>query len=319
MTLRGFGGAAIVAIVALAAATSGLAQGQKQAQKPSSKAAPAAAREMPAERIKRLEADLRDLAIQNSVLIDRKAELEAELAALKDQVARLRQSANGTVPPAPPEGQQKPPAMSPVGQPVSPATPVAGAQPPSNAKPPAPGGEGDKPPPVDLSAAVRAACGLRLEPESGAPGAKDLIIVSVQRRTSIEAAARASGAPAPDIEAVNVDACFSAMGAGTDYVLAAPADRRDQTVAVIGGDGSPLGEWLTRSALEGERVRLAPSSECTMLLGQIAARLGPASAVWVEQDNSTSRCERDSDGSATVNPNKIDGYSGVVVLKARRG
>lgn len=169
---------------------------------------------------------------------------------------------------------------------------------------------------ADIDALVRTACGLWFRDTSGAPGAKGLIIVSAQRRSSIEEALRIGGAPATDVEAINVDACFSLMGA--DYVVVTPPDKRDLVVSVVGGDESSLSRWLSKSAVNNSRVRLAPSSECPALLEHISSRGGSASAVWVELDAGPSRCERDSDGSAHVDPNKVGGYGGVIVLKVQR-
>jgi hypothetical protein len=313
-------GAMIVASVLLATAPDGAAQTQrpgapKAAEKPSRatpaapKAAEKASRETPAARIQRLEADLADLATQNFVLKDRVNELEAEIAALRRQPA----------PNAPPVAVRPPNVIVVTPAPTQPLDTKPADTRPVDGKPvdvrPIP--PDTKPLVTDIDALLRAACGLRLQPDSGAPGAKDLIIVSAQRRASIEEALRANGAPAVDIEAPNVEACFSPLGG--DYVVVVPPDKRDLIVSVVGGDGSALSEWLVRSAAGGTRVRLAPSAECRSLLEQVTSRAGPASAVWVEQDKEPSRCERDSDGSANVDPNKIEGYGGVIVLKVQRG
>ena len=303
--LRGVAGAVAVAILTIPAVTGGIAQAQQKVGQ--QKTTPAAAvRETPAARIKRLESDVADLATQNSVLIDRVRELEAEIVSLR--------ASGGSKPPSPaPAGPQPQPGSSAGPAPPGPTASDKPVSPPVAPSSPEP----DKPVAVNLDAAIRAACAFRVPADSGAPGAKDLIVVSAQRRAAIDASLSAGGAAAVDIEAVNVDACFSALG--TDHVLVAPPGRRDAVVSVIGGDGTPLSQWLTQYAGEGKRARLAPSTDCTLLLDQIGARSGSGSAVWVDLDMAVSRCERDSDGSATVNPNKMDGYSGVIVLKVRKG
>jgi hypothetical protein len=307
--LRVIGGAVAVAIVAFA--TGGIAQEQQKAKAqkapmnvapmnvaPKSATTKSATPDTPAVRIKRLESDLADLANQNSVLIERVRELEAEITSLRE--SRSRGRSDDPTPPDPPA--------------VAPGPSVADKPAPQNGTPKSP--EPENPVAASLDTAIRTACGLRIQADSGAPGAKDLIVVSVQRRAAIDASLRASGATAVDIEALNVDACFSVMG--TDHILVAPPGRRDAVVSVIGGDGTPLSQWLMQSATASKRARLAPSADCTLLLDQIGARAGAGSAVWVEQDMGASRCERDSDGSATVNPNKFDGYSGVIVLKVQK-
>jgi hypothetical protein len=302
--LRVVCGAAVVAILTIPAATGGIAVAQPKVG--AQKAAPAvAARETPAAQLKRLESDVADLATQNSVLIDRVRELEAEIAS-------LRASGGGRPPGPAPAGPQPQPGPS-----VGPAPPGPTANDKPVSPPVAPSSPEPKPVALNLDAAIRAACAFRVPADSGAPGARDLIVVSAQRRAAIDASLSAGGAAAVDIEALNVDACFSALG--TDHVLVAPPGRRDAVVSVIGGDGTPLSQWLMQYAAEGKRARLAPSTDCTLLLDQIAARAGSGSAVWVELDMGASRCERDSDGSATVNRTKMDGYSGVIVLKVQKG
>lgn len=170
-------------------------------------------------------------------------------------------------------------------------------------------------PPVDLEALVRQACGLRLRPTSGAPGERETIVVSTQRRTPIEQAIQSGAAPSAQLEAMNLDACFSLLG--NEYVLVAPPDKKDGIFQVIGGDASAFSRWLSGSEAVDGRLRLAPESDCAALLDQIR-NLSNTAAVWVEQDHGPSRCERDSNGSARLDPNKVDGYGGVIVLKLQR-
>jgi hypothetical protein len=216
----------------------------------------------------------------------------------KDQTSRDLSSQT------PDPARNSPPAEAPAAPPtpIAPPTPVAS---PSAAPPTRP---------VDLEALLRDACGLRLRPTSGAPGERETIVVSAQRRTPIEQALP-NAAPTAQLEALNVDACFSLMG--NDYVLVAPPDKREGVFSVIGGDASALSRWLSGPEATSGRLRLAPDSDCAALLNQIRG-LSSTAAVWVEQDHGPSRCERDMDGSAHLDPNKVDGYGGVIVLKLQR-
>jgi hypothetical protein len=117
------------------------------------------------------------------------------------------------------------------------------------------------------------------------------------------------------LESINIDACFTAMG--SDYVLVSPPGNRDGVSTVIGGDASGLSRWLGGTEAVNGRVRLAPEADCAALLDQVRAMSNTA-AVWVEQDRGPSRCERDIDGSVHLDPNKVDGYGGVIVLKVQR-
>jgi hypothetical protein len=147
----------------------------------------------------------------------------------------------------------------------------------------------------------------------GASGAKDLIIVAAAKRQPIDEVLRSPQAPAAEVEGINADACFSELG--TDYVLVAPTDRPDK-FTVIGDDGA-LSAWLRSAAQSAgaDRVRLAPKSECAELLDKIGNR---GRSVWVEDERGLSLCERDATGTPQVDPNKINGYSGVIVLKVGR-
>jgi hypothetical protein len=169
-------------------------------------------------------------------------------------------------------------------------------------------------PAVDLEALIQQACGVRVR-SSGAPGQPETIIVSAQRRAPLEDALRGGGQPQAQLEAINMDACFKSMG--NDYVLVSPPSNREGAAIVIGGDASSLGRWLGGTEAVNGRVRLAPEADCAALLDQVRA-LSSNAAVWVEQEKGPSRCERDMDGSVHLDPNKIDGYGGVMVLKIQR-
>jgi hypothetical protein len=168
-------------------------------------------------------------------------------------------------------------------------------------------------PAVDIEALVRQACGVRLRP-TGAPGERETIVVSAQRRPQIESALGSGGASPVQIESIAADVCFSPLG--TDYVLVAPSANRDR-ISVVGGGDADLSRWLRAPEAVSGRLRLPPDSECGALLDQVRS-LSNTAAVWVEQDHGPSRCERDIDGSPHLDPNKVDGYGGVIVLKLQR-
>jgi hypothetical protein len=167
-------------------------------------------------------------------------------------------------------------------------------------------------PPPDFDAIARNACGVVVKPDAGRP----VIVVSANRRSSIDAAL---GSPLPadvevDVEAIDVDACFSRMGR-SDYVMMTPPGRPDQYSVTGGNPKSELSKWLAKSAAQGGRVKLAPGTECADVLASLPLE---AAAAWVEVDQGPSRCERDAAGSIRIDSNKFDGYSGVIVLKVER-
>lgn len=163
---------------------------------------------------------------------------------------------------------------------------------------------------VDIEARIREACGVKLSPTSGMPNAKDVIIVAADKRQPIDEALRSPGVSAADVAALNIGACFSRLGT-TDYVLVAPSDRPDN-YPVVGGDGSALSRWLESNASREGTARLPPKEACDTLLSDIGNQ---ARAVWVEDEHGPSLCERDAGGGARVDPNKINGYSGAIVLQ----
>lgn len=176
------------------------------------------------------------------------------------------------------------------------------------------------PPPVqpaDIQRRVREACALMLPATSGAPGAKDIILVSSQRRAPIDQELLLPGAKPMDVEVVDADVCFEGLGA--DYALVSPKGRQGQVTATIPDGDTPLGRWLSRVAPRGTRVRLAPGSECSNLLDALRERPSAPSAAWVEDDEGLSRCERGPTGDAVVDSTKIDGYSGVIIVRIKRG
>ena len=125
-------------------------------------------------------------------------------------------------------------------------------------------------------------------------------------------ALRSGGAPQAQLESIAGDSCFTPLG--NDYVMVAPSNGNP---FVLGGDSSALSRWLSGPEAVNGRLRLPPESDCAALLDQVRS-LGSTAAVWVEQDHGPSRCERDTDGSAHLDPNKVDGYGGVIVLKLQR-
>jgi hypothetical protein len=64
-------------------------------------------------------------------------------------------------------------------------------------------------------------------------------------------------------------------------------------------------------------VKLAPGLECAAVLAALP-REAPGAA-WVEDGQGPSRCERNASGGVRVDPNKVNGYGGVIVLKIDRG
>jgi len=164
----------------------------------------------------------------------------------------------------------------------------------------------------ELRERVRQACGLVLPPASRS-GTKDLIIVAAAKRQSIDDVLRSPQAPAADVEGIDVDACFSELG--PDYVVVSPSDKPDK-FTVIGNEGA-LSSWLRSAAASAgvNRVRLAPKSDCAELLNKIGNR---GRAVWVEDERGLSLCELDASGTPQIDPNKVNGYSGVIVLKVGR-
>ncbi|NPU13070.1 hypothetical protein HL666_20070 [Bradyrhizobium sp. 83002] len=169
-------------------------------------------------------------------------------------------------------------------------------------------------PSVDLDVLTQQACGVRLR-TSGAPGERDTIIVSAQRRGALEEALRGGLQSQVQLETLDMDACFKAMG--SDYVLVSPPGSGDGVSIVIGGEPSGLSRWLAGADAVNGRVRLAPEADCAALLDQIRPMSNTA-AVWVEQERGLSRCERDVEGTVHLDPNKVDGYGGTIVLKVRR-
>lgn len=169
---------------------------------------------------------------------------------------------------------------------------------------------------ADVQQRVREACGVVFPAPADISGAKDLILVSSQRRTSVEQELQLPGAKPMDLEVVDADVCFDILTPG--YALAVPPGTPGQITSVIPRLDSPLGRWLRAVAPRGTRVRLAPGAECNVVLDAVRERGAPSNAVWVEDDEGLSRCERDAAGNARVDPGKIDGYSGVIVLRIKR-
>jgi hypothetical protein len=163
------------------------------------------------------------------------------------------------------------------------------------------------PPPANLRQRVNEACGVTVP---AASGANDITLISSQRRARIDQELRLPGAERVDIESIDADVCFDELS--PDYVQVSLSGRRQQ--AVTADDSTPLGRWLIDAAPHGVRIRLAPGSECGILLDLLQDR-----AVWVEDGGNLSLCEHDAFEGTRINPTKIEGYSGVIVVKVKRG
>jgi hypothetical protein len=166
------------------------------------------------------------------------------------------------------------------------------------------------PPPRDIGPLVRDACGVILPPQS--PNGKSVVVVAAAKRETIDHATQLPHTPSAEVESIHADACF--QGLGDAYVVLSPSDRPDMFSIV--GNGSPLGRWVVDAAGASGRVRLPPKSECEDLLNRIGDR---GRAVWVEDEGGVSLCELDRNGKPSADRGKINGYSGVIVLKVTRG
>jgi len=163
------------------------------------------------------------------------------------------------------------------------------------------------PPPANLRQRVDEACGVTVP---AASGANDITLISSQRRARIDQELRLPGAERVDIESIDADVCFDEIS--PDYVQVSLSGMRQQ--AVTADDSTQLGRWLVSAAPHGVRIRLPSGSECGTLLDLLQDR-----AIWVENGDNLSRCERDAFGGTRIDPTKIEGYSGVIVVKVTRG
>ena len=163
------------------------------------------------------------------------------------------------------------------------------------------------PPPANLRQRVDEACGVTVP---AASGANDITLISSQWRARIDQELRLPGAERVDIESIDADVCFDELS--PDYVQVSLSGMRRQ--AVTADDSTQLGRWLVNAAPHGVRIRLPSGSECGTLLDLLQDR-----AIWVENGDNLSRCERDAFGGTHIDPTKIEGYSGVIVVKVTRG
>lgn len=170
-------------------------------------------------------------------------------------------------------------------------------------------------PPADVAGHAREVCGLVLPAGSGAPGTKDTILVASKQRGVIDQELRLPDAKPADVETIDADVCFAPLSGG--YVLVSPPGRAGQVTAIIPDEDSQLGRWLVSAVSSANRVRLAPSSECNALLDALSARGDTSDAAWVEEGNGLSRCERSATGDVHVDSTKINGYSGVIIVKVK--
>jgi hypothetical protein len=161
---------------------------------------------------------------------------------------------------------------------------------------------------------VKSACGVVLKPGPASQDGRPVIVVSANKRGPIDSALGTP--PAANVEAVDVNGCFARMGT-SEYLVVTPPGKPDEYLVTGGDRKSDLSKWLTSSAAQGGRVKLAPGSECADVLANLPR--GAPGAAWVEDGQGPSRCERDASGDVRVDPNKVNDYGGVIVLKIDRG
>lgn len=185
--------------------------------------------------------------------------------------------------------------------------------------PPPPGAVGATPPVVNARPnayveRTREGCGAVLAHQSGAPGARGVVVIAARRRQPVERELEMPGAPAVDINAVEPDLCFEAIGG---FVVARPPARQTGFPLFTLGEDSVLDDWLVQVARgNAGRLQLPAAERCTDLLRDLQGRgLSPPYA-WVTDGDGIARCEFVG-GQTRTDPVKTNGYDGVVVLEAK--
>jgi hypothetical protein len=249
-----------------------------------------------------------DVASQRNKIVQLQTDLAQERQANTQLRAHLKEfeqiGSSTSVPDIAPQRDRVPPASVPMTNSTLP-TPPSPAQPKLS-----PFSQ------TDFQQRVLEACGLLLPSTSGAPGAKDIIIISSIRRAPIDQQLKLPDAKPMDVQVVDADACFNNLS--SEYVMVSPSGKSNEVAAVMPNDDTPLGHWLISAALHATNFSLVPGSECSALLGLLRDRDISPEAAWVEDEQGLSRCERDSTGGASVDPTKTEGYSGVIIVKIKR-